>query len=864
VAKHFANRSGGGIDRLRNIYCRAAVVLRIKYMGPNWKRYFCGLCFLALFAALNEECKATPQEQKAGETASGDQKSDANSKPPLQDSSSAPSPDPHKYAGDNKNPLGLPFLRNLATDQKAIWTSPRNLSWADGIWLFPLAGVTTGAFYTDRAAARGVTNDPVTLQRYRNISNYGLGAMMGVGAGAYILGRMSHDDHKRETGVLAAEAVADTLAVNTAFKYSFGRERPYVDDGRGQFFQGGDSFASDHATAAWAAASVYAHEYPGPLTQFFAYGLASVVSISRVAGKEHFPSDVIVGSAMGWLIGREVYKLHHDPDLPGSTPASLSGVDDENQRDRHDMGSPFVALDGWEYSGFERLAALGYVHTGLMGLKPWTRMECARLTDEAAEELERAADPNPEAAKLIERFQKEFAYELARLGGGHNLTLNLESIYARTVSISGPDLSDSYHFGQTISDDFGRPFERGTNLQDGGSFSAAAGPLVVSVRVEYQHAPSAPAYSNATVNAMAAADIEPVSAVPSGPFAAVNRAQLLDAYVGLNLNNWEIVVGRQSLEWSSGQTGSLLWSNNAPAVDMVRLTNPEPVHLPGFLKFFGPVKFDQFFGRLGGRPYVPRPYEYGQKMNFKPFPWLELGFARTVTIGGPGSGAPLNAREFLRSFFGRVDPRIDSIPGDAHTEMDWTFHVPKVRDSIVLYGDWYAEDAALPVIFPRRNPIHPGIYITKFPRLPKLDLHVEGVSTEQADNLSLGVGNAGHFNYFNGNYHDGYTNDGYLIGNAVGRDGTTIQGWLTYWLSERNYLQLVYKNNSVSKEMLPGGGAWQDYALKSEIHLHSGLYVKSEVQYEHISTYPILFTSPQNNVSAILELGFSFRDKNDR
>jgi hypothetical protein len=61
--------------------------------------------------------------------------------------------------------------------------------------------------------------------------------------------------------------------------------------------------------------------------------------------------------------------------------------------------------------------------------------------------------------------------------------------------------------------------------------------------------------------------------------------------------------------------------------------------------------------------------------------------------------------------------------------------------------------------------------------------------------------------------------------------------------------------------MLPGGGAWQDYAVKSEFHLRSGFYVKSEVQYEHISYYPILFATPQNNVSAIVELGFSFRDK---
>ena len=81
--------------------------------------------------------------------------------------------------------------------------------------------------------------------------------------------------------------------------------------------------------------------------------------------------------------------------------------------------------------------------------------------------------------------------------------------------------------------------------------------------------------------------------------------------------------------------------------------------------------------------------------------------------------------------------------------------------------------------------------------MPKLDLHVEGVSTEQADNASLGISNAGQFNYFNGSYHDGYTNVGYIIGNAVGRDGETIQGWFTYWLCRSNNLQFIYKNNSV-------------------------------------------------------------------
>lgn len=833
-------------------------------MGLTWKKFSRGFCLVAVFATLQQDCWAIPKQQQSGGTTSESQKTDASSKSPVPRTDEVKDHDARETTEDNKNPLGLPFLKNLWTDQKMIWTSPRQLRWADGNWLFPLAGLTTGAFFTDRAANRGLTNNPTTLTRYRNISNYGVGAMLGVGAGAYILGRFSHDDHKRETGILAGEAVLDSEAVTTAFNYSFGRERPFQGNGSGQFFQGGTSFPSNHATAAWAAASVYAHEYPGPLTQLLAYSLATAVSVSRVKGQEHFPSDVIVGSAIGWLIGREVYKLHHDPLLGGGTANSLSGIDgDEHQRDRHHMGSPFVALDRWEYSAFERLAALGYLNTQIMGLKPWTRMECARLTDEAAENLEQSTDPSQEVVQLVESFQKDFAYELSLLGGGHNLTANLESVYARTVSISGPDLSNSFHFGQTISDDFGRPFERGTNLQDGGSFSAAAGPLFVSVRAEYQHSPGAPAFSNTAVSAMSNADLEPPSAIQAGPFAPINRAQLLDAYAGVNLGNWEIVVGRQSLEWGPGPDGSLLWSNNAPPVDMVRLVNPEPLHLPDFLKFLGPIRIDQFFGRLGGHSYVPRPYEYGQKANFKPFPFLEIGFARTITIGGKGAGLgnQLTAGDFIRSFFGKVYQPADSVPGDAHTEIDWTIYVPKVHHYIVFYGDGYADDDPLPILNVPRNPWHPGIYITRFPGLPKLDFHAEGVSTEHINSAALGIGNNGRFNYWNFTYRDGYTNDGYLIGNSVGRDGKTIQGWLTYWFSPHNNLQILYKNNSVAKDFFPGGGAWQDYAVKSEIHLRSGFYVKSELQFEHISYYPVLFSSPQNNITAIVEMGFSFRDK---
>lgn len=263
---------------------------------------------------------------------------------------------------------------------------------------------------------------------------------------------------------------------------------------------------------------------------------------------------------------------------------------------------------------------------------------------------------------------------------------------------------------------------------------------------------------------------------------------------------------------------------------------------------------------------MSRPFEYGQKVSMKPLQFLELGFGRTVTIGGKGSGNPLTSRILLQSFFGLHNNALNSVPGDAHTEMDWTLYVPGVRNYIVLYGDAYADDDILPIKNPPKNPWHPGIYITRFPFLPKLDLHVDSVSTEQPgfsfDNFYAGgPANRGQFNYWNGSYPDGYANGGYLIGNAVGRDGRAFEIWLTYWMSARNTLQFFYKKSSVASEFIPGGGSWQDYSIRNEVHLNSGFYVKTELQYEHISSYPVLFNGPQRNVTAIVEIGFSPRER---
>ena len=760
----------------------------------------------------------------------------------------------------------MPLIQHLVEDQEDIWTSPFRLKRGDASWLLPLGEATAGFIATDPATARAIPNNTTTLNHYRSFSNYGIAGMIAAGGGMYVWGKFTHDEHKRETGLLAGEAAIDAIGVNTVFKYAFQRERPFSDQGSGHFFQGGTSFPSDHAVAAWSIASVIAHEYPGPLTDLLAYGAATAITASRVMGKEHYPSDVLVGSAIGWLIGREVYRLHHDPELGGGDWPPLAGGEEE-QRQPSNMGSPFVPLDSWIYPALDRLAALGYIATSFEGMKPWTRIECAHLVEEAAENMESEPSATEDADALVARLEREFAYEVGLFKGNENLTANLDSVYARAVSISGPALTDGYHFGQTVGYDFGRPFERGFNGQIGTSFSGAAGPVTFYVRAEYQHAPPAPALPPAAINAIALRDAVP--APPDVGVAAIDRPELLDAYLGVNLDNWEISVGRQSIEWGPGPGGSLIWSDNIQPMNVARIVNPEPLELPGFLRYLGPMRIDQFFGRMEGHYYIRRPFMLGQKISFKPLPSLELGFARTLEIGGRGPGAtPLTGGNLVRGIFGRVAPGTNTVPGHSQSEFDWTFYIPGVNNYLVFYGDVYAADDPVPLVNPPKNPFRPGIYITRFPKLPKLDLHIEAADTESPgfSNPALtplegGPTNHGDLNYWNGEYRDGSTYNGLLIGNTVGRDGRAIQGWMNYWISPRNTLGFMYKNSTVSADFIPGGGAWQDYAATDDLQLKSGFYLRSEVQYEHISHYPILFNGPEHNVTAIVELGFSPRER---
>ena len=603
-----------------------------------------------------------------------------------------------------------------------------------------------------------------------------------------------------------------------------------------------------------------AHEYPGPLTQLFAYGGAAAVSVARVTGEDHFPSDVLIASALGYFIGTRVWKTHREADVDAQYGEFVRG--DESQRTATSMGSPYVPVDSWVYDAFDRLSAMGYLPGAFLGLRPWTRMECARLLGESEDLIKGAEDEATEAVRLQEALAAEFSAETARLGGGRNFGASVDSLYARWTGISGTPLNDGFDFAQTIVDDQGRPYRRGNNAITGFTSHAVAGPLAFYVRGEYQHAPG-------DLNPIERPGVMPRDNVggtlpPPGPIAAVNRARLLEAYVALNAKGWQASFGRQSLWWGPGVSGGMMWSDNAEPAVMFRISRTTPFTLPGVLRLLGQGRVEGVFAHLDGHHFVltqeqgivgtwqralgNQPYVSAQKLMFKPTANLEFGVSESAIVGGPQF--PLTFGGLWRSLTasGQLGHTRTTEPGDRRTGFEFRYRLPGLRKWLTLYNDSLAEDEVNPIAYPRRSAMNPGLYMPQVPGIPKLELRAEAAYTDLPGLRAPG------FFYWNLRYIDGYTNRGNLLGNWVGRQGRSLDFRGRYWVGPRSTVQFSYRKQGVDPAFLKGG-TLHDFQTRADWRLRHDLGLTASVQYERWN-FPLLAPTLKSNLATTVQLTY--------
>jgi hypothetical protein len=223
----------------------------------------------------------------------------------------APEPEP------NKSRFITRTLKRLAQDQKQFYFAPFKPSYFKWDALVLLG---TGALIaTDRRIENQVPTS--NHQAYQNASNIAIGGLSASLAGVWIHGIKTDNPHAKEMGELELEALSNAFLIYAPMQFIAGRQRPGEGNGNGDFWRHhslNTSFPAGHAMFTWTMATVVAHEYPKPWVKALAYGAVSAVSVSRMLARDHWASDMFVGSVLGFSIATHVFHAHCDPEFSES------------------------------------------------------------------------------------------------------------------------------------------------------------------------------------------------------------------------------------------------------------------------------------------------------------------------------------------------------------------------------------------------------------------------------------------------------------------------------------------------------------------------------------------------------------------
>ena len=579
-----------------------------------------------------------------------------------------------------------------------------------------------------------------------------------------------------------------------------------------------------------------------------------------------------------------------------SQPLPIDVELDASMAQMDTQGSVYVPMDNWIYSALDRLHALGYIDTAYLGLRPWTRASIADMLARGADRIESDGN-NDEARTIYMALVRELKSEIGRSAGAAPVRVELESVYTLFRGISGTALRDSFHLGQTIVNDYGRPYEGGFNNYNGFSVRAMEGRLSFYFRGEFQRAPSTPGYSLALAQTLSTIDDTiyrdpstgliayslPQATIPEGPISAANYLRVMEATLSFHLLGHEVSFGKDDHWLGPDEGASMLWGNNARDIYEFQINRAEPLRIPGLSRVTGPFRYDFFVGGLHGHTFIPNPaYEanpslavpnvinpgdpwvHMEKISLKPTHDLEFGFGRLTVWGGEGH-APITLHTFLHSFFsfqnipvatsGASEKNGRDDPGYRVGTFDFTWRLPYLGYWVTLYTDSVVHDDVSPVSAPRRAGYHPGIYLARFPRFEHLDLRLEGANTEPASHSnSDGTPiNQGQFLYWEGIQKQGPTNNGYLVGDWVGRQGKGGQAWLTYHLSPQEDLQFQYRRAKASAAFIPGGTTQNDFAVETTKRVRKDFELRGWLQYESWKA-PIYEIGLHNDTTAALQV----------
>jgi hypothetical protein len=339
----------------------------------------------------------------------------------------------------------------------------------------------------------------------------------------------------------------------------------------------------------------------------------------------------------------------------------------------------FIPLDSSIYDELDQLNDLGLADTYISEMKPISRVEAARVAVEAEAKLSEMRDQNPLARSIITALRRQLPEEVQWIEEDKEDNLPtmihpIERVEAEYIFSQGE--RRELHTGPS-----GINFREGTPLLPyNDSLSTSQGSNEV---LRWSGWTGIGGFITGYGDGAAAG---PLSKDPRD----ANRAQLLTGAMVVGLGNTAISFGQEETQWGVGHFGQLSQTANGMPFPALRIQNIHPDHLPYFLRYLGPMRYQAFIGQLDAGRTFSKPFMSGHMIAFRTLPFFEWGITHTIMFGGSGNDN-YNALGFL----GRMTGLATGNSADGNTNSRFSMfakaYIPRLRNS-QIYGEILGED----------------------------------------------------------------------------------------------------------------------------------------------------------------------------
>ncbi|WP_455388168.1 capsule assembly Wzi family protein [Petrachloros mirabilis] len=426
-----------------------------------------------------------------------------------------------------------------------------------------------------------------------------------------------------------------------------------------------------------------------------------------------------------------------------------------------------LPLHHWAYDAIERLTVLGIIDQGLLTPKPYSRKEAARLISRAIERIrtdkvgedERAAVAEP----LLNRLMVEFRAELISVG---------------TLKQRASESSGLFRYGARVQSELdGFSVGDGQSVRyrenRGGEYYANAVQNQTDVRGWFEVGD----WATLMVQPKFISNLNALSQGPVvGPFTSLNDQYVYLREASLKLTFWNVAleIGRGTQWWGPGYHSSLLLTDNAFPLDMIKLGSDEAFRLPWKLRELGEWKVNSFLARLEDNRDFSHANIFGLRLSYLPASWLEVGLTRLTQFGGEGSG---------ESFPRTVVDCYKNPPNQGAAQncneqamVDFRAQVPHIPylipfpGGMQIYGELGSEDKWSQYPIPSRAAYLAGLYIPQVFSGDTMDIRIEYADT---DYTRRKTGLNGVW-YNNGTFTSGMRQYGFPLGASMGTDAIDL------------------------------------------------------------------------------------------